>query len=259
MSNNQITPQIIFMGGLQTNGQGDKAHFLAQQCSAAKIDFHVINWQKPGDGTISKWLEHTVSDYSKLPPSDNRLVISTSMGSWMNALLLRALPDQERAKIKRAVMIAPAFDIVDAVVNQIGGDELRNRMRTNPGMQISIPAGQDVPVFQLEHRHIEDAGNHNLLPRPAEFAEWSKHTELLAVALQDDRLIPLPLVRAIFHMWQGPSKSGIIVTGGHYQKDNDAVTGLLTQIVESVKPVPVATPALSPTLAAIAARYQNIR
>ena len=77
------------------------------------------------DGTISRWLEETLT-LLRAESEGPQIVVGSSMGGYLALLAARALSEAgERERVKGLVLIAPAVDFTEALIWAKASDEAR--------------------------------------------------------------------------------------------------------------------------------------
>ena len=120
ISDKKEVPTIIFLHGLMSNMNGEKA--LALEKYAIDKGYEFIRFDNFGHGsssgkftdqTISSWLEGLVLVIEKLA-SDKIIIIGSSMGAWIGLLGAIKFPE----KIAGLVCIAAAADFTEELIWQ---------------------------------------------------------------------------------------------------------------------------------------------
>ena len=111
-------PGIMFLGGFNSDMAGVKAEALATWCQENRQAFCRFDYQGHGasggdftDGTIGRWAADAATVLDNLT-SGPQILVGSSMGGWIAALLARAQPERLHAMIG----IAPAPDFTEELM-----------------------------------------------------------------------------------------------------------------------------------------------
>lgn len=116
-------PGLFWLGGFKSDMKGTKAEALdrwADQEGRACVRFDYSGHGDSGgaftDGTISRWLEESITVYVTFARGP-QVIIGSSMGGWLALLLARALCERQgAAPIAGMVLIAPAVDFTEELM-----------------------------------------------------------------------------------------------------------------------------------------------
>ncbi|MEC9369305.1 MAG: alpha/beta fold hydrolase [Pseudomonadota bacterium] len=119
-------PGVIWMSGLRSDMMGSKATAVAEW--ARKNERPCLRFDYSGhgesdgafiDGTIGQWLEESMAALRELADGPH-ILIGSSMGGWLALLILQAVArngaDLGRCRIAGAILIAPAWDMTEALM-----------------------------------------------------------------------------------------------------------------------------------------------
>ena len=159
---------FFWLGGFRSDMTGSKAETLSALARATgrpclRFDYsgHGASDGRFEDGTISLWLAEALHMFRSHAPGP-RVVIGSSMGGWLAALLLRAL-GAEAARVQGLILVAPAHDFTGALM----WDEFPPGVRTEimATGQWLRPSAYGAP-YPITRALIEDGRHHLLLGRP---------------------------------------------------------------------------------------------
>jgi pimeloyl-ACP methyl ester carboxylesterase len=108
---------LFWLGGFMSDMMGAKAEALAATgLPLLRFDYsgHGASEGVFTDGTISLWLAEALHMFRRHTRGP-RVVVGSSMGGWLAALMLRALGEEAR-RVAGLVLIAPAFDMTGALI-----------------------------------------------------------------------------------------------------------------------------------------------
>lgn len=110
-------PGVLFLGGFNSNMQGDKALFLDDWCRRSGRQFTRFDYLGHGqssgrfeDGTIGRWYEDALAVLDTVTEGP-QLLVGSSMGGWIMLLLALARPE----RLVGLVGVAPAPDFTVAL------------------------------------------------------------------------------------------------------------------------------------------------
>jgi pimeloyl-ACP methyl ester carboxylesterase len=152
---------LFWLGGFMSDMTGTKAEALAETgLPLLRFDYsgHGASDGAFTDGTISLWLSealHMFRRHTKGP----RIVIGSSMGGWLAALMLRAL-GEEAKRVSGLILIAPAFDMTEVLMwNEFTADTRAQLMRDGVWYR---PSAYGTP-YPITRSLVEDGRKHLLL------------------------------------------------------------------------------------------------
>jgi pimeloyl-ACP methyl ester carboxylesterase len=154
-------PGLFWLGGFMSDMTGTKAQALAETgLSLLRFDYsgHGASGGAFTDGTISLWLAealHMFRRHTKGP----RIVVGSSMGGWLAALMLRGLGEEAR-RVAGLVLVASAFDMTEALMWDRFPPEARAAIARDGLWHRSSAYGSPYPITRAL---IEDGRKHLLL------------------------------------------------------------------------------------------------
>ena len=118
-------PELIWLPGFKSDMVSTKASALSEwarkkglACTRFDYSGHGQSQGRFEDGTLSRWLEETQEVFTRITRGPV-IVIGSSMGGYLALLLLRRLMAEDvetAARIKALVLIAPAWDMTEALM-----------------------------------------------------------------------------------------------------------------------------------------------
>jgi pimeloyl-ACP methyl ester carboxylesterase len=123
---NPAMPGVMWLCGFNSEMASTKASALAPWAEARgagllRFDYsgHGASGGRLEDFTIGDWLAEAVAVFTELTAGP-QIVVGSSMGGWLALLLARALgrsaPADAVRRIKALVLIAPAWDMTEALI-----------------------------------------------------------------------------------------------------------------------------------------------
>lgn len=115
---------VVWLNGLRSSMNGEKASALAHWCAAKRIDCTRFDYRGHGaaaarftEFTISDWLndaEAVFRDHAQAA----QILIGSSMGGWLALLLAQRLKENpcKRGSIAGLILIAPAIDMTERLM-----------------------------------------------------------------------------------------------------------------------------------------------
>lgn len=159
-------PGLFWMGGYRSEMTGAKAtaidaHGAAHGLAVTRFDYSG-HGQSGGDfldGTISRWLEESLAVFASC--SGPQVVIGSSMGGWLALLLNRALRRAGDDRVKALILIAPAVDMTQALMEASFSVGERQAM-AETGL-VEQPSDYSDQPYPITRALIEDGRQHLLL------------------------------------------------------------------------------------------------
>jgi hypothetical protein len=161
-------PTVVWLGGFHSDMTGTKAEALAEMAlkqgrSFLRFDY-LGHGQSSGDfrdGTISRWREDCLAAIDQLTEGP-LVLVGSSMGGWLACLVAKARPD----RIKAMVLVAPAADFTEALMEPELSPEARAAIASNgEWMRPSLYDGDGYPITR---RLLEDGRRWSILEGPVE-------------------------------------------------------------------------------------------
>jgi len=138
-----------------------------QGLSSTVFDYsgHGISSGKFTDGTIGRWLEEAIAVFSRVARGP-QVIVGSSMGGHIALLLLRKLAKdatEHAARVKGAVLIAPAWDMTEELMWKKFPDDARRALRDDGVYLRASDYGDPYPITR---QLIEDGRQHLLARQP---------------------------------------------------------------------------------------------
>ena len=218
---------FFWLGGFRSDMTGSKAEAVAalaresgRPCLRFDCSGHGASGGDFRDGTISLWLMEALRMFRAHAPGP-RVVIGSSMGGWLAALMLRALgPEAER--VRGLVLVAPAHDFTEALMwPRMSPEERRVLMNEGVWMRPS-EYGESIPITRAL---IEDGRDHLLLGKPFEVS-----CPVRILQGDADADVPWTHAKRVFDDLQGEDVSCTLVKGGDHRLSEPRQLDLLRQV-----------------------------
>jgi len=160
--------ELIWLPGFLSDMASTKAMAVAEWAGAHGLAMTRFDYSAHGrssgallEATIGDWLEETIAVWG-LMGEGPRTVIGSSMGGWIALLLARHLAAQGRtADLAGLVLIAPAFDMTDALMWPELPPEARAEIETKGVTHVPSDYGEPYPITK---RLIEEGRRHLIAP-----------------------------------------------------------------------------------------------
>lgn len=161
-------PGLFWLGGFKSDMKGTKAEALdrwADEEGRACVRFDYSGHGDSGgaftDGTISRWLEESITVYVTFARGP-QVIIGSSMGGWLALLLARALCERQgAAPIAGMVLIAPAVDFTEELMWKQFPDSTKREIEQKGVWMRPSEYGND--PYPITRGLIEDGRKHLLL------------------------------------------------------------------------------------------------
>ncbi len=205
---------IIWLGGFKSDMLGSKASAL--EALAVKYHYDYLRFDYFGhgmssgefiNGTISLWLENTLSMIDKIAQGP-QILVGSSMGGWL--ALLAAL--QRPKRIKSLFLIAPAPDFTENLIWETLDDPVRETLK-NKGIY-SKPSEYDDEPYIITMKLIEDARQHLLLDSQPDSIPINLPIYIVQ-GLKDEDVPWLHALRILDHVQSKHVQFHLLKTGDH--------------------------------------------
>jgi alpha-beta hydrolase superfamily lysophospholipase len=125
-------PGVVWLSGYRSDMGSTKAAALDTEAERRGLGLLRFDYSGHGrsegrleDGTVSRWLEETLT-LIRAETEGPQIVVGSSMGGYLALLAARALDEAgEAGRIKGLILIAPAVDFTEALIWARASDEAR--------------------------------------------------------------------------------------------------------------------------------------
>ena len=158
------TPCIVFVHGLMSHMEGEKARFLSRHARAQGWDYLRLDLSGHGrsegafeDCTIGQWRDDVLLALGRLAPGPV-ILVGSSIGGWIALLAALAQP----GRVAGLLLIAPAPDMTRRVAASLP-QEARDLLRRDGVWRRPSRYGEPIPITR---RMLEDGERLCLLDAP---------------------------------------------------------------------------------------------
>jgi pimeloyl-ACP methyl ester carboxylesterase len=226
------TTGFVWLGGFMSDMAGTKAEALAdlaRQSNRPCLRFDYSGHGQSGgdfrEGTISRWLSqalHMVRRHTQGP----RILVGSSMGGWLAALLLQALAPDERDRIAGLVLIAPAHDFTEALMWEGFSPQARAALLDDGEWLRPSAYGNPTPITRAL---IEDGRRHLLLGAP-----YPVHCPVHILQGDGDADVPWQHALRIYQDLAGSDVRLTLIKGGDHRLSSPADLKLLRRVLQDM-------------------------
>ena len=125
-------PGVVWLSGYRSDMESTKASALDAEAERRGLGLLRFDYSGHGrsegrleDGTVSRWLEETLT-LVRAETEGPQIVVGSSMGGYLALLAARALNETgEAGRIKGLILIAPAVDFTEALIWAKAPEEAR--------------------------------------------------------------------------------------------------------------------------------------
>lgn len=156
---------VVFLGGFKSDMEGSKALFLEEWAQAQGRAFLRFDYSGHGqssgefvDGCIGDWAEDAIEAIQTLTQGP-QILVGSSMGGWISALLARQMPQN----IAAFVGIAAAPDFTEDGFFASFDASQKDALQTLG--YVDVPSDYGAP-YRITQRLIEDGRQHLVLRSP---------------------------------------------------------------------------------------------
>jgi alpha-beta hydrolase superfamily lysophospholipase len=215
------TPGLFWLGGFRSDMTGSKAMALdrfgaARGLAVTRFDYsgHGVSGGDFEKGTITRWLEEARAVFERI--RGPQVVVGSSMGGWLALLLARALLKDGRQPLKGLVLIAPATDMTQELMEKDFSPAERTALETQG--YVDQPSQYASEPYRITRALIEDGRHHLMLGGVIE-------TGCPVVILQGGKDPDVPqdhAIRLVTHLLHDPVTLTLIPDGDHrLSRDED--------------------------------------
>jgi pimeloyl-ACP methyl ester carboxylesterase len=163
-------PGLFWLSGFRSDMTGSKAMTVdafgqSHDLAVTRFDYSG-HGQSGGEfnlGTISRWLEEAEAVFGTT--AGPQVIIGSSMGGWIALLLARALRSKGPSRIAGLVLIAPATDMTELMLEQM--PKKYRRLFDRQGY-VDTPSDYSDEPYRINRALIEDGKRHILFGRAIE-------------------------------------------------------------------------------------------
>jgi pimeloyl-ACP methyl ester carboxylesterase len=161
-------PGVVWLSGYRSDMDSIKATALDAEAGRRGLGLLRFDYSGHGrsdgrleDGTISRWLEETLT-LLRAESEGPQIVIGSSMGGYLALLAARALNEAgEAERVKGLILIAPAVDFTEALIWAKAPDEARRAIMDEGAWRRPSAYSGEPDCFTRDL--IEDGRKHLLL------------------------------------------------------------------------------------------------
>ena len=162
------SPGVVWLSGYRSDMDSTKATALDTEAERRGLGFLRFDYSGHGrsdgrleDGTISRWLEETLT-LLRAESEGPQILVGSSMGGYLALLAARALNQAgETERVKGLILIAPAVDFTEALIWAKAPDEARRAIMDEGVWRRPSAYSSEPDCFTRDL--IEDGRKHLLL------------------------------------------------------------------------------------------------
>jgi pimeloyl-ACP methyl ester carboxylesterase len=161
------TPGLMWLSGFRSDMTGAKAGSVdafaaAHGLAVTRFDYsgHGQSSGNYTDGTISRWLGEAEAVFGTT--QGPQVLIGSSMGGWIALLLVRALRAKGIDRVHGLVLIAPATDMTELILNQM--PKKYQKLLEKQGY-VDTPSGHGPEPYRITKALTDDGKQHLLFGR----------------------------------------------------------------------------------------------
>jgi pimeloyl-ACP methyl ester carboxylesterase len=130
-------PSIVWLGGYRSNMLGTKATSINDWTKNKNLSFTRFDYSGHGEstgkyfeGTISKWVNQSLTVLRHCAKNTRHILIGSSMGAWIALRMVQELNKKPPFPIAGLLLIAPAPDFTVELIEPRLTPELREQLNT---------------------------------------------------------------------------------------------------------------------------------
>lgn len=227
---------VLWLQGFISDMLSTKATALAEwadDTGAALTRFdYTGHGQSGGDfeqATLSKWLEDTAAVFDRIAEGP-QIVVGSSMGGYLAMLLQRMLARRDPAaenSIKGIVLIAPAWDMTDALMWASLPDQAKQKIQTRGIWLRPSEYGSPHPIT----RDLIEDGRHHLIGDSA----WTPGCPVRIIHGRLDPDVPFEHSEKLLEKMRGVDVELIEVTDGEHRLSRPQDLDLMIRTIEALR------------------------
>lgn len=228
-------PGIFWLSGFMSDMASTKATALADYARSKGLGCTRFDYSGHGgsggdfkDGTIGRWLEEAVAVFTH-KTGGQQVIVGSSMGGHIALLALKKLKREapaHAARIKGAVLIAPAWDMTEELMWKKFPPEVRRDIETQ-GFHLR-PSAYDSP-YTITRDLIEDGRKHLLAREP-----FDPGCPIVILQGLLDVDVPAAHTRELLGFMHGQNVRLVEIADGEHRLSRPQDLALLYDAVDSV-------------------------
>ncbi|KAF7631109.1 Hydrolase_4 domain-containing protein [Meloidogyne graminicola] len=210
-------PDIFWLGGYRSNMLGTKAQALDCWAEKKNISFtrhdysgHGESTGKYFEGTISKWLNQSLTVFRRYAKNNRQILIGSSLGCWIALRMVMELNKKPPFPISGLLLIAPAPDFTKELMEPRLTVEDKENLKTK-GFFEEKSDYFEKNIWQLET--LEDAEKNNLVLS----SNLTPNCPVHIIYGLKDTSVPLKLVDKLVSVLPKESFVKTIIEDGEHQ------------------------------------------
>ena len=222
-------PGVVFLGGFKSDKEGSKALYLEDWAKASGRAFLRFDYSGHGqssgvfeEGAIGDWAEDAEAAIHALT-NGPQVLVGSSMGGWISALIARKKPDNVAAFI--GIAAAPDFT-EDGFWADFSGSE---RAQLRDVGYVDVPSDYGEP-YRITQRLIEDGRDHLVMRTPLEMPFPVRLLQGTA-----DTAVTRDTALAFFDHIESPDSRLSFVAGADHRFSDAACLKLITDTIEALE------------------------
>ena len=224
----QDGPCILFLHGLMSDMEGEKARYLADHAATRGWDFLRLDLSGHGrsegafeDCTISRWRDDALLALDHIG-SRPVILVGSSLGGWIALLAALARP----AQVAALLLVAPAPDMTERLAESLP-DEAVAALRRHGVWQRPSAYGAPIPITQ---RMLDDGNRHCLLDRPIALS-----CPVRILHGQQDADVPWQGSLKLAERLQSPDVETILLKHGDHRLSRPHELALLARTLDALR------------------------
>ncbi|WP_018689711.1 alpha/beta hydrolase [Ahrensia kielensis] len=153
----QRSPGLMWLGGYRSDMEGTKAVELEAyakehglSCTRHDYSGHGKSGGSFVEGTISKWLQQSLSVFEQLT-SGPQILVGSSMGAWIALRMIEELAKTDQSsRVAGLLLLAPAPDFTLELMEPQLTDAQKSDLNTKGYYEEPTPYGPDPNIFTKE-------------------------------------------------------------------------------------------------------------
>lgn len=226
---------VFWLSGFMSDMGSTKANAVVawaaeRQLPSTVFDYsgHGLSSSKFTDGTIGRWLDEAIAVFTTITRGP-QIIIGSSMGGHIALLMLRSLAKdfpEHAARIKGAVLIAPAWDMTEELMWKQFPEAARRALRDDG---VYLRASDYADPYPITRQLIEDGRNHLLARQP-----FDPGCPIVILQGLLDTAVPAPHTRELLSFLIGQNIRLVEIADGEHRLSRPEDLGKLYDAIASL-------------------------
>lgn len=222
-------PGVLWLGGFRSDMTGTKASFIDQWAADRGRAYIRFDYSGHGasegafeNGSVGDWKADALAILDHFPVGP-LILVGSSMGAWIAALLALARPD----RIAALVLIAPAPDFTERLMWPSFSALQRQKLMEED--RIELPSAYSPEADIITRKLIEDGRRHLVMTGPVPI-----HKPVRILQGMADDVVPYQHALAFADLLESPDVEVLLTPAGDHRLSSPADLGRLARALDGL-------------------------